>query len=143
MARPSGGEAVSDRVPEGLLGPLETEVMEVVWQLGDVTVRDVHRRLSGRREIAYTTVMTTMSRLAAKGLLLRDRSGTAHRYQPSVSRDEFARSTVDRVVRWLVSSFPEPAMSAFAEAVGDEDDLDADELDALRRRVERARRREG
>lgn len=123
----------------GLLGPLETDVMETTWRLGDATVRDVHAELATRRDIAYTTVMTTMARLAAKGLLERDTTGLAHRYRPTVSRDDYARSTVTSVVDWLVQSFPEPAMSYFAEKL---DDADDDVLSTLRASVERARREE-
>lgn len=105
---------------DGLLGPLETEVMEAVWGLGEATVRDVHLSLANDRDLAYTTVMTTMSRLAAKGLLDRDTSGLAHRYSAVLSRDEYARSTVHSVVDWLVDRFPEPAISYFVEVVSDE-----------------------
>lgn len=126
---------------EGLLGPLETEVMETVWKLGDTTVRDVHAELSKRRDIAYTTVMTTMARLASKGLLDRDTSGLAHRYRPSLSREEYARSTVTSVVDWLMDSFPEPAMSYFVKVI----DGGADEatMDGLRNRIDRLREQEG
>jgi predicted transcriptional regulator len=126
---------------EGLLGPLETEVMEVVWDLGDTTVRDVHAQLAQRRDLAYTTIMTTMSRLAAKGLLQRDTTGLAHRYRPALSRDEYARTTVTSVVDWLVDSFPEPALSYFAEVVSD--GTEPAGLDALRARIERLREQEG
>lgn len=105
---------------DGLLGPLETEVMEAVWGLGEATVRDVHLSLANDRDLAYTTVMTTMSRLAAKGLLDRDTSSLAHRYSAVLSRDEYARSTVHSVVDWLVDRFPEPAISYFVEVVSDE-----------------------
>ena len=117
---------------DGVLGPLETDVMEAVWQRGEATVRDVHAALAGDRDIAYTTVMTTMTRLAAKGLLVRDTTGLAHRYRAALSRDEYARSTVHSVVDWLVGSFPEPAMSYFVDVVGDED---PDRLAALRARI--------
>ncbi|MDQ3216300.1 MAG: BlaI/MecI/CopY family transcriptional regulator, partial [Actinomycetota bacterium] len=70
-----------------VLGPLEAEVMEVVWDRPEVTVRDVYAVLSDRRHIAYTTVMTTMGRLAEKGLLCRTESHPAHRFRPRVSRD--------------------------------------------------------
>ena len=126
---------------DGLLGPLETEVMEAVWRLGETTVRDVHDELSNTRDLAYTTVMTTMARLAAKGMLERDTAGLAHRYRPGLSREEYARSTVHSVVDWLVLSFPEPAMSYFVEVVGD--GADADVLDHLRARVDEARADEG
>ena len=125
---------------DGVLGPLEAEVMEAVWDSGDTTVRDVHAKLSRRRGIAYTTVMTTMSRLAAKGLLIRDASGVAHRYRASVSREEYAKSTVHSVVDWLVNSFPEPAISYFVDVVNEGDDPTV--LDALRSKIDDLRARE-
>ena len=126
---------------DGVLGPLEAEVMEAVWDGGDTTVRDVHASLSRRRDIAYTTVMTTMTRLAAKGLLIRDASGLAHRYRASVTRDEYASSTVHSVVDWLVNSFPEPAISYFVDVVNEGDDPAV--LDALRTKIDELRAREG
>ena len=125
---------------DGVLGPLETDVMEAVWTRGDTTVREVHAALSRRREIAYTTVMTTMGRLAAKGLLVRDASGLAHRYRASMSRDDYARSTVHSVVDWLVNSFPEPAISYFVDKVNDGDDPTV--LDALQSKIDELRARE-
>src|SRR5690349_7256712 len=51
-----------------ILGDLEADVMEAIWALGQATVHDVHQRLAdANRELAYTTVMTVMSRLAEKG----------------------------------------------------------------------------
>ncbi|HWB72876.1 MAG TPA: BlaI/MecI/CopY family transcriptional regulator [Egibacteraceae bacterium] len=127
--------------PEGLLGPLETEVMETVWGLGETTVREVHAELARHRDLAYTTIMTTMARLAAKALLVRDTSGLAHRYRPAVSREDYARSTVTSVVDWLVDSFPEPAISYFVEVI--DDGTDPAVLDALRARIDRQREQEG
>jgi predicted transcriptional regulator len=125
---------------EGLLGPLETDVMETVWELGETTVRDVHAQLAQRRDLAYTTIMTTMTRLAAKGLLDRDTTGLAHRYRPTVSRDQYAQSTVASVVDWLVDSFPEPAMSYFVDVI--DDGSDPEMLRALRTRIDRLRPQE-
>lgn len=126
---------------EGLLGPLESEVMETVWELGDATVRDVHARLGPRLNLAYTTIMTTMARLASKELLTRDTSNLAHRYRPTVSREEYAQSTVTSVVDWLVERFPEPALSYFVEVVNDGTDPDA--MRALREKVDQLRQQEG
>ncbi len=124
---------------DGVLGPLESEVMEAVWTRGDATVRDVHETLAVRRDIAYTTVMTTMGRLATKGLLIRDTSGLAHHYRAGLTREEYAYSTVHSVVDWLVNSFPEPAISYFLDVVDTEDPA---VVDALRSSVERLRERE-
>lgn len=127
-----------DEQLEGLLGPLEQDVMDAVWRLGESTVRDVHAVLAGERDIAYTTVMTTMTRLSAKRLLERDTSGLAHVYRPLVAREDYARSTVGSVLTWLLDRYPEPAAAYLAEVVDDVDDVT---LDALRSAV--ARRRSG
>jgi predicted transcriptional regulator len=105
-----------------VLGPLESEIMDVVWDAGEVTVRDVHRALNEVRPIAYTTVMTTLGRLTDKGLLRRVEDQPAHRYSALVSRDEYASSTVKSVVDWLVTHFPDPAVAYFVDKVGNEDE---------------------
>jgi predicted transcriptional regulator len=120
---------------ETLLGPLEQDVMDVVWRLRDATVRDVHAELVAGREIAYTTVMTTMARLARKGLLLRDTADLAHRYRPVVSRDQYARGAVGDVLAWLLERYPEPAVAYLADVVEELDDVTLEQLrDAVARR---------
>lgn len=105
-----------------LLGPLESEVMDIVWSRGDVTVRDVHQALQVEHPIAYTTVMTTLGRLADKGLVKRDDDQPAHRYSVLITREQYARSTVKSVVDWLVSHFPDPAVAYFVDRVEEEDE---------------------
>ncbi len=105
-----------------VLGPLESEIMDVVWDAGEVTVRDVHRSLNESRPIAYTTVMTTLGRLTDKGLLRRVEDQPAHRYSALVSREEYASSTVKSVVDWLVQHFPDPAVAYFVDKVEKEDE---------------------
>jgi predicted transcriptional regulator len=120
---------------ETLLGPLEQDVMDVVWRLRDATVRDVHAELAAGREIAYTTVMTTMARLARKGLLLRDTADLAHRYRPGVSRDQYGRGAVGDVLSWLLERYPEPAVAYLADVVDELDDVTLEQLrDAIARR---------
>jgi predicted transcriptional regulator len=123
-----------------VLGPLETEIMEVVWDLGDVTVRDVHGRLQEKRPIAYTTVMTTLGRLADKGLVRRLEEQPAHRYLPLVSRDQYAHSTVKSVVDWLIGHFPDPAVAYFLDRVEREDER---VIDRLREVIDERRSNEG
>lgn len=105
-----------------VLGPLEAEIMDVVWDTGEVTVRDVHRLLEPSRPLAYTTVMTTLGRLADKGLVKRMEDQPAHRYTALVSREQYARSTVKSVVDWLVNHFPDPAVAYFVDRVEKEDE---------------------
>ncbi|MGI8706771.1 MAG: BlaI/MecI/CopY family transcriptional regulator [Actinomycetota bacterium] len=119
-----------------VLGPLESEIMDVVWDHAEVTVRDVHESLSANRPIAYTTVMTTLGRLAEKGLVKRLEDQPAHRYRPLVSREQYARSTVQSVVDWLIDRFPDPAVAYLVDAVEKEDDQ---VVDRLREAIEQRR----
>ena len=80
-----------------VLGPLETEIMQTIWQDDRSTVKKVHRKLSQQRDIAYTTVMTTMSRLAEKGVLNRHREGLAYVYSPAITEDDFVTMVVQQV----------------------------------------------
>ena len=105
-----------------VLGPLEAEVMEVAWDEGEVTVRAVHETLQRSRPVAYTTVMTTMGRLADKGLLRRVEDQRAHRFTPLLTREQYADSTVKSVVDWLVSQFRDPAVAYFLDRVEEEDE---------------------
>ena len=111
-----------------VLGPLEADIMDVVWDHGEVTVRDVHRVLRKDRQIAYTTVMTTLGRLTDKGLLRRVEEQPAHRYFPEVTKEEYASSTVRSVMDWLVAHFPEPAVAYFIDRVEEEDEAVIDQL---------------
>lgn len=94
------------------LGDLECEIMELVWKKANptVTVREIYDTLRQQRQIAYTTVMTTMMRLAEKGILrIVDRAGLANCYSPAESRQEFVRNAVSMVLDIFVREFPEPS----------------------------------
>lgn len=80
------------------LGWLEADVLRVVWDRGEVTVRDVYEELRASRRIAYTTVMSVLRNLAAKGLLEQDRSRAAYVYRPRVTDEQVARGILDAVV---------------------------------------------
>jgi predicted transcriptional regulator len=73
----------------GRLGELERSVMEVLWDRGEpCVVRDVVRELSAR-DLAYTTVMTVLDRLAKKGVVRRQLVGRAWRYEAASSREDY------------------------------------------------------
>ncbi|WP_091252744.1 BlaI/MecI/CopY family transcriptional regulator [Micromonospora matsumotoense] len=82
------------------LGDLERAVMDVLWDVvpgtsDGVTVREVAEALDGR-ELAYTTVMTVLDRLAGKGMVQREREGRAWRYRAAASREaHIARLMLD------------------------------------------------
>jgi BlaI family transcriptional regulator, penicillinase repressor len=118
------------RAAEGdLLGPLESAVMQRLWKRGPATVRDVVVDLRSR-DLAYTTVMTVMVRLQAKGLLARERNGKTYVYRAVYTRDEHRVRLSRDLARGLVSQFGDAALAAFSAEL---DEVDAQHRAALRR----------
>lgn len=111
-----------------ILGELEHDIMAVLWNRGEATVRQVHEHLEKRRKLAYTTVMTVMSRLAAKGLLLKSKVGNAFVYTPTSTREEFTQSSLKSIFGGLLDDFSSPAIHQFVESLGSERPEDLDEL---------------
>lgn len=128
--------------PSGFdLGPLESEVMRLVWEMGEVQVEEVQTVLQRDREIAYTTVMTVMSRLAAKGLLHRRKQGRAYLYRAAMEREEVAGSTMQE---WAQRFFGGKVVPAVSFLLGFSEPLSEKEIKDLRKLVdELARRKEG
>jgi len=90
------------------LGWLEADVLRVVWDKGEVTVRDVYEDLRENRRIAYTTVMSVLRNLAAKGLLEQDMSAAAYVYRPKVTDEQVARGILDALVDKIMGGNREP-----------------------------------
>ena len=72
----------------------EWVVMDVVWDRGEATVRDVHDAVGGRTGWAYSTVKTTMTRLVEKGVLRARREGKTGVFEPALTRDAARRDAV-------------------------------------------------
>ncbi len=121
-----------------VLGDLEAEVMELIWQRpGDqrTTVREVFEVLYERRRIAYTTVMNTMVRLAKKRLLHVEKQDKAFVYIPTYSEQEFIAQFVDRILKDLIFNFSGATMESL-HALPDSEDVRMmrQRLDELTRR---------
>lgn len=125
--------------PQAVLGELEAAVMEVFWRRGDSCIKDVHDALAATRQIAYTTVQTTVERLCRKGLVSRRGHGRTFTYLAAVGKDEFLACMAKRVLGALFGNFPEPTLASLVDVLGGGDKADAEALlDAIRRRRESA-----
>lgn len=114
---------------EKVVGPLEAAVLEALWaEARPVGVREVLGRLNeGRaRPLAYTTVMTVMSRLADKGILERHREGRGYAYEP------VAKDAAEIAVRNVIHDFGNAALAHFVE----EARADPETMRRLRRLME-------
>ena len=98
------------------LGWLEADVLRVVWDQGEVTVRVVYEELRRTRPIAYTTVMSVLRNLATKGLLEQDKSQAAYVYRAKVTDVEVARGILDALVQKIMGGRREPLIAYLQQA---------------------------
>ncbi|MEO3785864.1 BlaI/MecI/CopY family transcriptional regulator [Actinocorallia sp. B10E7] len=110
------------------LGELERAVMEVLWAREEpATAREVGRALAGR-DLAHTTVMTVLDRLAKKNFLVRERDGRAWSYRPADTREGYVTELMLGAL--ALSGDRDAALAHFARSVT------GDEAAALRRVLE-------
>ena len=105
----------------------ELDVMAVLWELESGTVSEVRERLPA--DLAYTTVLTILRNLEAKGFVRHEEEGKAHRYFPLVARRTAERSAVSHLMNRLFQGSPELLLT---HLVSDRD-LSAEELRRMRR----------
>lgn len=98
-----------------LLTPHELEIMKIVWDLGTASVKNVHAILVKRKRIAYTTVLTIMSILESKGVLIHTKSGRAFIYRPILSRKRAMHNQVTDIIERFFDGNPQKLIEAVKE----------------------------
>ena len=83
------------------LKPTESEldILKILWENGDCTVRQVHEIFASNKEIGYTTTLKLMQIMHAKGLLERDESSKTHIYKALVSRDKAEKQMLSKIIK--------------------------------------------
>jgi predicted transcriptional regulator len=102
----------------------ELEILKVVWQRGQATVREVFRDLSAQRKIAYTTVLTMMGILEQKGHLKKTAGERAYIYSPTKPQQQVVRSMVKEFVHRVFNGSSRPLLVHLVEDPA----IQADEL---------------
>ena len=105
----------------------ELDVMAVLWERGPSTVAEVRERLDD--ELAYTTVLTVLRTLEAKGHARHASDGKAHRYEALVERDEAGKSALGRIVDKIFGGSRELLLAQLVDGRG----VDDAELKRLRK----------
>lgn len=111
---------------EFVLGDRELDVMGVLWDLGSGTVSEVRDKLPA--DLAYTTVLTILRNLEAKGFVDHVAEGKAHRYAPKVARRTARRSALAKIVDKLFHGSPEQLVAQLVE----DEELSSEDLKRLR-----------
>lgn len=102
------------------MGELEGRAMEILWSHGGaLTPGEVHERLSAERPLAYTTVMTILTRLWNKGALERERNGRAFAYHPVEARAEAAARRMREILE--TSGNRDDALASFLGSMSKSD----------------------
>jgi predicted transcriptional regulator len=116
----------------------ELEILKVLWRRGPCTVREVFDSLSESKQTGYTTVLKFMQIMAEKGLVRRDESERAHRYEAALAEEETQRQLVGDLLR---RAFDGSAKRLVMQALSAER-ASADELEEIRRLLDRLERGE-
>lgn len=100
-----------------LLGELEQTIMNIIWDSKEpLRPSDVSDRL--RKEYAYSTVVTILTRLYQKGILSRVKHGKVYQYYAKKSREEYANSRLKKLFKGLINNYGELAISQFVDSIG-------------------------
>lgn len=103
----------------------ELEILQVLWEKGQATVREVHEELASFKDSGYTTTLKLMQIMFEKGIVKRDDSSKTHIYTPNVSRESTQKQFVGKMVDSLFGgSSTQLAMQALGTSNPSKDELD-------------------
>jgi predicted transcriptional regulator len=112
---------------------LELEILKIVWKEGELSVREVREILSSYRELAHTSVITIMNIMVGKGYLERTKTGRGYVYRARITEQETTHGMLKDLVKRAFSGSPAAALLGLLSV----DDLDADQLQELRRLIQK------
>ncbi len=104
----------------------ELEILQVLWEKGDATVREVHEVLTAHKDVGYTTTLKLMQIMFEKGLVLRNDSSKTHIYTANVSKEDTQQQLVNKMIRNLFNgSASQLVMQALGNQSASKEELDA------------------
>ena len=113
----------------------ELRLMNVLWKLGRGTVNDVAAALDGKPVLAYSSVLTTLRILEAKGYLRHTKDGRAFVYEPVVGRKEASSNAI----RLLLSRFFGNSPAQLVLNLLEEERIDSKELQRIKKKIEESK----
>jgi BlaI family penicillinase repressor len=119
------------------LGDRELDIMGVLWDIGDGTVAEVRDRLPA--DLAYTTVLTILRKLEAKGLVRHTVEGKAHCYIPRVAEKSARRTVLGRLIDKLFDGSPEQLLAHLV----DDHNLSPAAVKRMRQRLAATKKKKG
>ena len=118
------------------LGELQKAIMEIVWARGEATSREVQERLSQKRPLAYTSVLSIMQRLEKAGWLRHRADRRTYVYQPAFSREQESRRSLRHFIERVFQGNSQLVIQHLIE----QGDLSEEDLLALQKLIHRKRK---
>jgi predicted transcriptional regulator len=107
----------------------ELEILQVMWRLGECTVRDVHEELAKTKEVGYTTTLKLMQIMNEKSMVTRDASSKVHIYKAVITRQQAQHTALDKI---LDTVFKGSTADLVIQALG-QHRASTDEIDAIKK----------
>ena len=113
--------------------PVELQILQVLWDRGSATVREVHEVLSRDRTLAYTSVLSMLQYMERKGLVSHEQDGRAYRYEATRGR----RPTLRRLTADLIERAFGGAPTLLLQQTIEDEDISPEELRELKQLIDR------
>jgi predicted transcriptional regulator len=125
--------AKKSRAIEKPLTATELEMMNVLWRIGPASVHQVVEALLPQRQLAYTSVSTMVRILEQKGYVRSRKEGRGHLYEPAIQKEAYQVASLQHLVSNVFDGTP----TLLVQRLVDSEQLDAEQLDAIRRALKK------
>lgn len=106
----------------------ELEILSLLWELKEASVRQIHERLAETKDTGYTTTLKTMQIMHAKGMVTRDEENRSHIYKPATNQQDTQNSLLKNL---MSTAFGGSSKNLVMQALG-QDNPSKDEIDEIR-----------
>ena len=104
----------------------ELEILQVIWKMGQCTVRDVHEELAKNKDAGYTTTLKLMQIMHDKGMVERDTTSKTHLYKALVTREQAQQTAIDKIISTVFKgSTSDLVIQALGHHRASKDEIDA------------------
>jgi predicted transcriptional regulator len=115
---------ITNDISQPILGPLEKEILELLWKKKKARVKEIHEILKDKRKVAHTSIAVMLDRLHEKKIVSREvencRGGFRYIYFPTSEKKEYNNAILSHAVDKLIDKFGKSAVSYFNERFGQE-----------------------
>ena len=111
----------------------ELEILQIIWEKGQCSVRDVHKILEKTKDAGYTTTLKLMQIMHDKGLVERDTTAKTHLYKALITREQAQQTALDKIISTV---FKGSTSDLVIQALGHHR-ASKDEIDAIKNYLEK------